>query len=171
MIQLDVINRMLAHHLVALPPAHASGVVDWVTGAAVMFRLKALRDVGFFDPGFFLYYEEVDLMRRLQAAGWRIRHVHEAQVIHEEGAATGQFAAQAGRQRDPAYLYQSWAHYFCRALGRPRALCLALLLWPAAALNILHRRLRGRPPRIPLKFFRDHWRFVLRPLLSGQSGK
>jgi GT2 family glycosyltransferase len=132
-----------------------------------MFRFEALRQTGFFDPGFFLYYEEVDLMRRLRAAGWRILYTPDAQVIHAAGSATGQFAGAAARQRDPAYLYRSWTHYFSRAYGRAGALAIALAMWPAALVNILHRRLRGREPTIPQCFFTDHWRYVLRSLLFG----
>lgn len=166
-VDLGILDRMVRRHLVPLPPDHPAGPVDWVSGAAVMFRLDALQAAGFFDPGFFLYYEEVDLMRRLRAAGWRILYDPQAHVMHEEGAATGQFAGQAGRQRDPAYLYQSWRHYFTRAYGRTGALAIALLTPPAGGLNILHRGLRGRAPTLPRRFFTDHWHHVVRPLLFG----
>jgi N-acetylglucosaminyl-diphospho-decaprenol L-rhamnosyltransferase len=167
---LGLLHRLWQHRRVPLPPDQPAGAVDWVSGAAVMFRFEPLQQAGFFDPGFFLYYEEVDLMRRLRATGWRILYAPQAHVIHEEGAATGQFAGQAGRQRDPAYLYQSWAHYFARAHGRAGALGIALLMWPAALVNIVHRRLRGRAPTLPKSFFADHWRYVIRPLLSGRGG-
>ena len=163
------LDRVLRDRLVHLPPDHPGGEVDWVTGAAVMFRWEALAAVDFFDPGFFLYYEEVDMMRRMREAGWSVLHVPAARVVHAEGAATGQFAGAASRKRDPAYLYQSWRHYFVRAKGRAGALAIALLHWPLAAFNILHRRLRGKQPGVPLHFFRDHWRHVLWPLLSGRD--
>ena len=166
-LNLSFLHRLARTRLVPLPPEHPAGPVDWVSGASVMFRFRALQETGFFDPGFFLYYEEVDLMRRLQAVGWRVLYAPQAQVVHEEGAATGQFAGQAGRQRDPAYLYQSWAHYFSRAYGRAGALAIALMMWPAALANLLHRRLRGRPPTLPRHFFADHWRYVIRPLMFG----
>lgn len=159
------IDRLVAKHIVALPPDHPAGSVDWVTGAAVMFRFDALVRVNFFDPGFFLYYEEVDLMRRLRKAGGDILYVPTAQVLHAEGAATGQFASAQARQRDPSYLYQSWRYYFERSFGRIGALCIAATLWPAAALNILHRRMRGKSPSVPLFFFRDHWTHVIGPLV------
>lgn len=166
---LSVLHQLWASRLVPLPPDHPAGPVDWVSGAAVMFRWEALQRVGFFDPGFFLYYEEVDLMRRLKEAGWDILHEPRAKVIHEEGAATGQFAGQSARQRDPEYLYESWAHYFARAYGRAGALAYAMMMVPAALLNILHRCLRGKAPTLPLHFFADHWRYVIWPLLSGKE--
>ena len=161
-------DRLVARHLVALPPDQPAGPVDWVSGAAVMFRFEAVAKIGFFDPGFFLYYEEVDLMRRLQDSGWHTLYVPEAQVVHVEGAATGQFAAKETRKPDPWYLYQSWAHYFRRAYGRGRALSLALALWPAACFNLVHRGLRGKAPSIPKRFFSDHWRYVVWPLIRGK---
>ena len=165
-VNLGLTDRLAARYLVPLPAAHPAGPVDWVSGASVMFRFQALKEAGFFDPEFFLYYEEVDLMRRLSQSGWRILYEPRAHVIHEEGAATGQFAGQAGRQRDPAYLYQSWAHYFTGAVGRAGALAIAVLMLPAALLNILHRGVRGRAPTVPRSFFPDQWRFVIWPLLS-----
>lgn len=162
---LGFLDRLMHKKLVALPPDQPTGAVDWVSGACVMFRFKAIMDVDFFDPAFFLYYEEVDLMRRLRKAGWRVIYEPKANVVHEEGAATGQFAGAVGRQRDPSYLYKSWAHYFIGAYGPRRALGIAIILWPAALVNILHRHLRGRAPTVPLKFFHDHWHYVIRPLL------
>ena len=168
-VNLGILHRLFRKFLIPLPSGHPAGPVDWVSGAAVMFRWEALQQVGFFDPGFFLYYEEVDLMRRLRGAGWRILHVPQARVIHEEGAATGQFAGRVTLQRDPAYLYQSWTRYFSRAYGRAGALAIALVMWPAALLNIIHRGLRGKPPTLPKYFFSDHWRYVIWPLLSGKE--
>lgn len=165
------LDRLVANQIVALSPDQPAGPVDWVSGAAVMFQFEILAQQGFFDPGFFLYYEEVDLMRRLQAAGGCVLYVPDAKVVHVEGAATGQFASALVRQRDPWYLYQSWTYYFTRAFGRWWTLAIAATLWPAAVLNILHRRLRGKPPSIPKAFFRDHWTYVIRPLLSRRKAQ
>jgi len=43
--------------------------VDWVPGAYSIIRGAVLEQIGFFDPAFFLYYEEVDLYLRIQEAG------------------------------------------------------------------------------------------------------
>ncbi len=163
------LDKLLHRWQVPLPTDRPAGPVDWVSGAAVMFRFDAIRDLGFFDPGFFLYYEEVDLMRRLRDRGWQVLYEPLAQVVHEEGAATGQYGARTARKRDPQYLYDSWTHYFRRANGRFGALMLALFQWPAALLNVIHRRSRGKAPTIPLRFFRDHARFVILPLLRGSQ--
>lgn len=65
----------------------------WVCGAALMMRSEVFRSVGGFDPRFFLYFEETDLLRRTEAAGWEIWAVGQAVIDHEgAGAAkdTGQ---------------------------------------------------------------------------------
>jgi len=46
--------------------------VDWVTGAAFMARFDAIERVGFFNQNFFLYFEEVDLMKVVRADGGAI---------------------------------------------------------------------------------------------------
>ena len=171
MINLGFLNRLVRGHLVALPPQHPAGPVDWVSGASVMFRFPALEQAGFFDPAFFLYFEEVDLMRRLRQQGWQVLYVPQARVVHEEGAATGQFAARRERKNDPAYLYQSWAHYFSKFYGRAGAVLIALAMVPAACINMLHRGLRGRAPTVPRAFIRDQWRYVIWPLLSASSDR
>ena len=50
------------------------GIVDkdWVIGAALLFRMKSLEKVGFFDENIFLFSEETDLCFRIKRAGLRI---------------------------------------------------------------------------------------------------
>lgn len=59
--------------------------VDWVPGAFSILRPQALASVGAFDPAFFLYYEEVDLCRRLKDAGYQIWYWPDVVVIHIGG--------------------------------------------------------------------------------------
>lgn len=163
------VARLFKSFHVALPPDHTPGPVDWVSGAAVMFRLQAISEVNFFDPEFFLYFEEVDLMRRLKSGGWDVLYAPAAQVLHMEGVSTGVRSGDVSRKRNPPYLYHSWRHYFSKSLGRGRTLVLALLLYPAAFANIIVSRLRGRQPSLPLKFFADHWQYVVAPLMKRRS--
>nr|NUR37771.1 glycosyltransferase family 2 protein [Sphingomonas sp.] len=92
-----------------------SADVDWVTGASVMLRTAALHETGLFDDGFFLYFEEVELMHRLHAHGWTVRHVPASVVTHLEGAATG--AGSAGVRPMPSYWYRSRHRYFALTRG------------------------------------------------------
>ena len=53
------------------------------SGAAVMFRIDALRSCGIFEPELYLYHEDYELSFRLRAAGWRLLLVGAASVIHD----------------------------------------------------------------------------------------
>ena len=64
--------------------------VDWVPGAFSIIRAEALQKVGFFDPEFFLYSEEVDLCRRIQNAGFKIMYWPDIVVIHIGGESSRQ---------------------------------------------------------------------------------
>jgi GT2 family glycosyltransferase len=59
--------------------------VDWVPGAFSIVRRDLLARIGDFDEAFFLYYEEVDLCRRIRAAGLRIRYWPDVVVVHIGG--------------------------------------------------------------------------------------
>ena len=152
----------------ALPADTPEGPVDWISGTAAMLRMEALSEVGVFDPAYFLYHEELDLMRRFADAGWRHLYVPRAKVIHAVGAATGNPYAEE-RARRKAYVYDSWRIYFAKHHGRPRTALAAAAMMGAGAFNVAHRRIRGLDPTVPRHFFGDHWRHVLRPLLTGRA--
>ena len=53
-----------------------------------------MASVGYFDDRFFMYCEEIDLCRRITAAGWEIYCVPRAKIIHLVGQSTQQFRNQ-----------------------------------------------------------------------------
>lgn len=59
--------------------------VDWVPGAFSIIRRDVLEKVGYFDEKFFLYYEEVDLCRRIKRAGYTICYWPDVAVVHIGG--------------------------------------------------------------------------------------
>jgi GT2 family glycosyltransferase len=67
----------------------APAEVAFACGAALALRMDAVRDVGGFDPRYFLYYEEVDLSWRLWLAGWKVVYEPAAVVVHRHSATTG----------------------------------------------------------------------------------
>jgi N-acetylglucosaminyl-diphospho-decaprenol L-rhamnosyltransferase len=104
---------------------------DWVTGASVLLRSAALREVGLFDDGFFLYFEEVELMHRLTRAGWEMWHDPTSRVVHIGGASTGVVSGvQQATKPMPTYWFESRRRYFARTSGRSSAR-LASLAWLA----------------------------------------
>jgi mycofactocin system glycosyltransferase len=59
------------------------GIVGYVPTAALVVRRSALADVGGFDADL-RYGEDVDLVWRLDAAGWRVRYDPAVEVLHDE---------------------------------------------------------------------------------------
>lgn len=62
-----------------------AAIVDWVPGAFSIMPLHVLKEVGYFDESFFLYYEEVDLCKRIQAKGYNIWYWPDVVVVHLGG--------------------------------------------------------------------------------------
>ena len=65
--------------------------VDWQSGCCVLFRGSVLRQLGGFDEQFFYHYEEVDLCRRVWAAGHTIRFTPEVTITHLGGTSVSRF--------------------------------------------------------------------------------
>jgi N-acetylglucosaminyl-diphospho-decaprenol L-rhamnosyltransferase len=63
--------------------------VDWCQSSALLVRREAAAQVGYMDPDFFVYSDEVDFARRLRDAGWRSLYVPAARAIHHEQLSTG----------------------------------------------------------------------------------
>jgi GT2 family glycosyltransferase len=63
--------------------------VDWAQSAALLVRREAAEQIGWFDPAFFVYSDEVDFCKRLREAGWRTLYVPDAVAVHHEQLSTG----------------------------------------------------------------------------------
>ncbi|MBO9665099.1 glycosyltransferase family 2 protein [Dokdonella sp.] len=71
-------------------PSVASGIeyVDAVSGACMTVRRRAFEEIGGFDEAYFLHAEDLDLCRRLRAAGWRVALTHDLCVRHLQGSSS-----------------------------------------------------------------------------------
>lgn len=59
--------------------------VEWVLGAAMLFNVDAMREIGWFDENYFLFYEEKDLCLRALKAGKRILYCPSICFPHLKG--------------------------------------------------------------------------------------
>ena len=59
--------------------------IPFITGADIMIRTSLFNSLGGFSSDFFLYYEDTDLCRRVEKAGYKITSVPTAKIIHLEG--------------------------------------------------------------------------------------
>ncbi|MDQ1511991.1 MAG: N-acetylglucosaminyl-diphospho-decaprenol L-rhamnosyltransferase [Actinomycetota bacterium] len=61
-------------------------LVDWVSGAAIWLRRRALDNVGGWDERYFMYLEDTDLCWRLRNSGWEVAYEPAGVVVHVQGA-------------------------------------------------------------------------------------
>ena len=57
--------------------------VDYVWGHGMFLRADALKVVGLLDPDFFMYYEDLDLCRRMGKAGYQVWYEPSAAIWHD----------------------------------------------------------------------------------------
>jgi glycosyltransferase involved in cell wall biosynthesis len=94
-------------------PERDAQQVDWLSGAALLCRREALSQAGLFDPGYFMFSEEVDLCKRVKDAGWEVVYSPNSEIVHYGGQSTAQ--AVAARHID---FNTSKARYFRLHEGR-----------------------------------------------------
>jgi len=82
-----------------LDPHDREKEVEMVSGACFLVRREALFDAGPMDPGFFLYYEEKDLCRRLWLSGWAVGFTPSAVAEHMIGGSAPATSSVAHRHR------------------------------------------------------------------------
>lgn len=105
---------------------------DWVSGAVFSVRRETFLHLGGFDERFFLYFEDVDLCRRIRKAGFTVMHNSEAKILHKGGAS---FLHKNGQKK---YYRESQVLYFCK--NRPR--------WERIAIEYGQKFFRQRRSRL-----------------------
>lgn len=133
------LSRRFPKARIVLDTGSAPMRADWVTGAALMIRWEALQTLGGFDEAFFLYWEDVDLMRRGAALGYGAWHVPRAVVIHQGGASTG-VPSDAKRHRMPRYWFDAWRTYHLKHHGRLWVIAAALIWIVTSGLSSTPKR-------------------------------
>ena len=90
----------------------ASCDVDQPPAACLAIRKSVLDQVGLFDEDLWLFYNDVDLSKRMDAAGHKTRYVAEARVLHHEGASTSKFRGFLAEWQ------KNRLHYYRKHYGR-----------------------------------------------------
>lgn len=57
--------------------------IDYVSGGATLIKSSVFEKIGFFDEGYFLYYEDVDFSLRARAAGFKLTMDRDIIVEHK----------------------------------------------------------------------------------------
>ena len=107
------------------------------SGGAAFLRRAALDDIGGFDPWLFMYYEDVDVSWRLRLAGYDIRSVPDAVVVHRHAASSASngvlVRSQSMRNRLAVVLRNGSPAFIARVLARTVVRAALDLVRPATA--------------------------------------
>lgn len=94
--EMSFARRAVEQYLMAGEDLSQTRDVDYLLGAAMFVRRRAVEQVGGFDPAFFVYFEDQDWCRRFWLAGWRVMYNPDVSLIHyhRRETAEGGFIAQ-----------------------------------------------------------------------------
>jgi hypothetical protein len=88
--------------------------VDWVSGACMIVRRKAVEQVGMLDERFFMYWEDADWCRRMREHGWRVVFFPGCQIVHYTGVSSRKNFMQSILE-----FHKSAYYLFCKSAGQP----------------------------------------------------
>jgi GT2 family glycosyltransferase len=103
-------NRVVGRWYYLCSPHDTLATVDWLTGACFIVRTAAAQRVGYFDSDLFpiMYGEDLEWCWRLKHAGWQIKFIPEAIVVHLENQSP--ISDRAVRMYEGFYMF--CAHYY-----------------------------------------------------------
>ena len=96
--------------------------VCWVTGACLLARAEAIREVGVFDENIIIYYEDADWCHRMVQAGWKVVFYPYAEIIHYLGK-----TREKHLFRDLNIAYQSRYYFFRKHYSIPTRMLVRFL--------------------------------------------
>ncbi|HBI17370.1 MAG: Glycosyl transferase, family 2 [Candidatus Moranbacteria bacterium GW2011_GWF2_34_56] len=83
--------------------------VDWVSGVSMFIKREDFMKVGGFDENFFLYYEDVDLCKRIKKLNKKVIYFPSFEVNHLEGKSSNKKYEQKLQYfKAQDYYYKKW---------------------------------------------------------------
>jgi len=116
---------------------------DWVIGAALLFRMNAFSEIGFFDENIFLFSEETDLCRRLTTGGHQILLNTDVYIHHLKGQSTRpnpKIDALKNWHRGWSKMYYLHKHGLIRGWWAPRRMCMKYMVKAVLATDVEKRQ-------------------------------
>jgi len=123
--------------------------IDYAFGSGMLIKREVFEQVGLFDEGYFMYYEDCDLCIRAQKRGYSLFYVPTAHMWHKVAASTG--------RNSPAQKYhraRSSVRFFAKNTHGFHFVFIVLYRLASVVWNVTYETLRG------------NWR-VVRPYLQG----
>lgn len=115
-------HRALQRFLMTDWDHNDSRAIGWALGGCMVIPRTVIDRVGMFDERFFLYFEDVDMCRRVWTAGYEVHYVHTSSMVHyhhrmsaANGGGLGTLFAYPTRVH-----IRSWIKYLLKYLGQPK---------------------------------------------------
>ena len=84
--------------------------LQYITGASMLIRISALKEVGIFDEGsYFMYWEDADLCFRFVEKDWRLAVAEKSIILHKESS-----SFRNNHHLLVRYFNQSAVAFFCK---------------------------------------------------------
>jgi GT2 family glycosyltransferase len=107
---------------------------DWVSGTALITKREAYAKAEGFDENYFMYFEDVDLCRRIRQFGHKILVDTKSKVYHHSGQS---FSNEKQKKK---HYYRSQHYYLRKNYGWPSALLIGLARSPHYLKNVLLKK-------------------------------
>lgn len=118
-----------------------SADIEQPPAAVLLIRQAALDRIGLFDEELWLFYNDVDLSKRMLADGWKTRYLAEATVLHHVGASTKKFGSFVPEWQKNRLAYYRKHHGRLGGMWIKGCAAMAFADWCASQ---IWRRIRGR---------------------------
>lgn len=159
--RIGLLARLMPTQIVALPAPTETTACEWISGTSMLIRREVFQEVGLFDEGFFLYFEEVDFCRRAYGTRWKAYCVAAASITHIGSVSTGM---ADGNKRMPGYWFEARHRYFLKHHGRFYA-ALSDVCWTSGFILCRAKtQVLGRPDQVRPMMLRDFVRSSLKHL-------
>jgi GT2 family glycosyltransferase len=112
--------------------------VGWLSAACLLAKHSVLKNVGYFDENFFLYFEDIDLCVRIRKSGYDLLFQPRAKVSHIGGATTSNM-----KWLSRFHYRKSQLYFYRKHNSRAAQFMLRSYLWLSFMLNLLSGHLRG----------------------------
>ena len=96
---------------------------EFLSGAVMLWNMSIMKDIGFFDPNIFLYYEDDDICLRVRQAGYGLVYVPSAKAMHLMGASGGAVNPKSESFRQQ---HMTWSRLYLEEKYQGRASALAM---------------------------------------------
>lgn len=116
---------------------------SFLSGASMFMRMDLMRQVGFFDPAIFLYYEDDDLCLRVRARGLALVLVHDARIVHLSGQSSKPSLSLLFRKHYYGAISHLYVQRKYQAGGRYYSLLIRYLLRDFLRIPLLALTFRG----------------------------